>query len=90
MLVRSFSSTFVRSTAACVAVAAALTLSGASLVFAQDGDESRTSRRHEPIVFTVDVAEDLAGKFVPTFVKPTDTQPERGSGGHHPGRRRGL
>jgi hypothetical protein len=30
------------------------------------------------IVFTVDVAED-AGLFNPTFVKPTDTQPERGS-----------
>jgi hypothetical protein len=31
------------------------------------------------IVFTIDVAEDLAGKFVPTFVKPEHTQPERGS-----------
>jgi hypothetical protein len=31
----------------------------------QDG-----SRNLEPITFTVDVAEDLAGKFVPTFVKP--------------------
>ena len=31
------------------------------------------------IEFTVDVAEDLAGKFVPTFVKPEHTQPERGS-----------
>jgi hypothetical protein len=30
-------------------------------------------------VFTVDMAEDLAGKFVPTFVKPEHTQPERGS-----------
>ena len=30
------------------------------------------------IVFTVDVAEDAA-LFKPTFVKPTDTQPERGS-----------
>jgi hypothetical protein len=35
--------------------------------------------KDQPIVFTVDVAEDLAGKFVPTFVKPEHTQPERGS-----------
>jgi len=28
---------------------------------------------------TVDVAEDLGGKFVPTFVKPEHTQPERGA-----------
>ena len=27
----------------------------------------------------MDVAEDLAGKFVPTFVRPEHTQPERGS-----------
>ena len=40
----------------------------------QDG-----SRNLEPITFTVDVAEDLAGKFVPTFVKPEHGQPERGS-----------
>jgi hypothetical protein len=31
-----------------------------------------------PIVVVVDVAEDLA-RFSPTFVKPGDTQPERGS-----------
>jgi hypothetical protein len=37
------------------------------------------SRNREPITFTVDVAEDLAGKFVPTFVKPEHGQPERGS-----------
>lgn len=30
-------------------------------------------------MFTVDVAEDLAGQFVPTKVRPEDTQPERGS-----------
>jgi hypothetical protein len=41
--------------------------------------ETRADRHREPIVFTVDVAEDLAGKFVPTFVKPEHTQPERGS-----------
>ncbi|MGH9160742.1 MAG: hypothetical protein ACRD2X_12265, partial [Vicinamibacteraceae bacterium] len=40
-------------------------------------DNARHHRK--PIVFTVDVAEDLAAKFVPTFVKPEHTQPERGS-----------
>ena len=46
---------------------------------AQVADAERTARRREPIVFTVDVSEDLAGKFVPTMVKPEHTQPERGS-----------
>jgi hypothetical protein len=41
--------------------------------------EARRGRNRAPIVFAVDVAEDLAGKFVPTFVKPEHTQPERGS-----------
>ncbi len=36
----------------------------------RDGDDT--------IVFTVDVAEDFS-LFNPTFVRPTDTQPERGS-----------
>ncbi|MPY88914.1 MAG: hypothetical protein GEU99_13420 [Luteitalea sp.] len=38
------------------------------------------ARSHQPdrVVFTVDVAEDFA-LFNPTLVKPTDTQPERGS-----------
>lgn len=31
-----------------------------------------------PIVITVDVAEDLAGKFVPTFVKPDHPQESHG------------
>jgi hypothetical protein len=35
-------------------------------------------RDPDTIVFTVDVAEDFA-LFNPTFVRPTDTQPERGS-----------
>jgi hypothetical protein len=50
--------------------------SGAS---AQEAEAHRAARTREPIVFTVDVAEDLAGKFVPTFVRPEHTQPERGS-----------
>jgi hypothetical protein len=36
------------------------------------------NREKSTVVFTVDVAEDAA-LFKPTFVKPTDTQPERGS-----------
>ena len=36
------------------------------------------NRDPDTIVFTVDVAEDFA-LFNPTFVRPTDTQPERGS-----------
>ena len=53
----------------------------------------------EKVEFTVDVAEDFA-LFTPTLVKPTDTQPERGSffvtegqhlsSGHDSGRRREL
>ena len=41
-----------------------------------DDDKRQGSR--DTIVFTVDVAEDFS-LFSPTFVKPTDTQPERGS-----------
>ena len=47
--------------------------------FAQESNDGRARKGDEPIVFTIDVAEDLAGKFVPTFVKPEHTQPERGS-----------
>jgi hypothetical protein len=46
---------------------------------AQGPEAARKHRDREPIVLTIDVAEDLAGKFVPTFVKPEHTQPERGS-----------
>lgn len=60
------------------AVAAGLMLAAASAVGAHDRDREG-SRKPEPVVFTVDVAEDLAGKFVPTMVKPEHTQPERGS-----------
>jgi len=47
--------------------------------FAQEPSARRGGKDREPIVFTIDIAEDLAGKFVPTFVKPEHTQPERGS-----------
>jgi hypothetical protein len=39
-------------------------------------DKQRSSK--DTIVFTVDIAEDFS-LFNPTFVKPADTQPERGS-----------
>jgi hypothetical protein len=45
---------------------------------AQDA-KGNTKKDPQPIVFTVDVAEDLAGKFVPTLVRPDHTQPERGA-----------
>ena len=38
-----------------------------------------SSQKPDIIEVTVDVAEDLGGKFVPTFVKPEHTQPERGA-----------
>jgi hypothetical protein len=65
-------------------VLAALTLALGQAAFAQvpavqEPTSQDGSRSREPITFTVDVAEDLAGKFVPTFVKPEHGQPERGS-----------
>jgi hypothetical protein len=61
------------------APAAALMLIATGPFQALAQEELRRDRRPEPVVFTVDVAEDLAGKFVPTMVKPEHTQPERGS-----------
>ena len=59
---------------AMIAVAAAIALGSSAAVRADD--------KHAPskntIIFTVDVAEDFS-LFNPTFVRPTDTQPERGS-----------
>jgi hypothetical protein len=46
---------------------------------AQEASAKHGGKGDETIVFTIDVAEDLAGKFVPTHVKPEHTQPERGS-----------
>lgn len=45
---------------------------------AQELQAHRKPWAPEPIVYTVDVAEDM-GHFVPTYVKPEHTQPERGS-----------
>lgn len=61
------------------AAAVALMLMITAPVDAQGPEAARRHRDREPVVFTVDLAEDLAGKFVPTFVKPEHTQPERGS-----------
>ena len=61
------------------AAAVALTLMITAPADAQGPEAARRHRDREPIVFTLDVAEDLAGKFVPTFVKPEHSQPERGS-----------
>jgi hypothetical protein len=63
---------------------AALTLTAAQAAIAQvapaqGSAEIDAARQIEPFTFSVDVAEDLAGKFVPTFVKPEHSQPERGS-----------
>jgi hypothetical protein len=64
-------------------VRAALVATGALLliapVVAQESNGPPAPRERKTIELTVDVAEDLAGKFVPTLVKPGDTQPERGA-----------
>ena len=73
MFIRTCASALLRA-----ASAAAVALTLASSAAAQHADGAAVDRR-APVVFTVDVAEDLAGKFVPTFVKPEHTQPERGS-----------
>lgn len=54
--------------------AAALGLSATGL----DASDDRRDRTPERIVFTIDVAEDFS-LFVPTKVRPEDTQPERGA-----------
>jgi hypothetical protein len=59
-------------------VSTAATILAAPAV-AQEPIARHGDKQAEPIEFTIDVAEDLAGKFVPTLVKPWDTQPERGS-----------
>lgn len=74
MLVRKFALPLSRLAAI---VGVALILGPAA--YAQEADAVGSAPKREPIVFTIDVAEDLAGKFVPTFVRPEDTQPERGS-----------
>jgi hypothetical protein len=64
-----------RALARTAAIIAAVALGLAASASAHD-DGNRQA--NDTIVFTVDVAEDFA-LFNPTFVRPTDTQPERGS-----------
>ena len=59
-----------------IALAAVIALSATGLS-AHPGDDRRPAPS-DTIMFTIDVAEDFS-LFSPTFVKPTDTQPERGS-----------
>jgi hypothetical protein len=61
------------------ATTAALVSSTASLAQAQHGEIAAAKNDPHVFEFSVDVAEDLSGKFVPTFVRPEHTQPERGS-----------
>jgi hypothetical protein len=77
MITRSFISRFLSPLARVSAVmAAALML--ASAAHGQAADQQDAGRKSEVVMFAVDVAEDFT-KFVPTKVKPEDTQPERGS-----------
>ena len=62
-----------------VAAISGVAMTLAAPAHTQEPAAPRAAGKPEPIVLTVDVAEDLAGKFVPTFVKPEHTQPERGS-----------
>ena len=67
-----------RAVVACAATVAVIALS-APLAEARQSDLAAAKKAAEIVEFTVDVAEDLNGKFVPTLVRPEDTQPERGS-----------
>jgi hypothetical protein len=74
----SFGARLVRRAAAFSAAAAVLSL--APISFAAQQPEAAGGKPDRGVItITVDVAEDLKGKFVPTFVKPEHTQPERGS-----------
>jgi hypothetical protein len=66
-----------RSSLAALALACAIWTAPASAQFALE-HAGKHAPEKDKIVFTVDVAEDFA-LFNPTLVKPTDTQPERGS-----------
>ena len=75
---RSFGFKLQAGFALCV-VALVVALSSKSTGHASEQGKEPANDKAPTIEFTVDVAEDLAGKFVPTFVKPEHTQPERGS-----------
>jgi len=77
-LIRSFGFKLRAGFALCVVVMVVALSSGTTARASGQGKE-QGSDKTPTIEFSVDVAEDLAGKFVPTFVKPEHTQPERGS-----------
>lgn len=77
MITRSFISRFLNPLAR-VSTLTAAALMLASAAHGQDVDQQDAGRKSEVVMFAVDVAEDFT-KFVPTKVKPEDTQPERGS-----------
>jgi hypothetical protein len=79
MFARALSSSSARRTLGRLGALTALTFALAPIAHAQESAGTDGPRKREPVVFSVDVAEDLAGKFVPTFVKPEHSQPERGS-----------
>jgi len=58
--------------------AAALALAASTLAWTTGLEASDRHDRPQTIVFTIDVAEDFS-LFVPTKVRPEDTQPERGA-----------
>lgn len=62
---------------AALALSAAL-WTGPSFAQVAAANDGKHSQHNEKIEFTVDVSEDFT-QFNPTLVKPTDTQPERGS-----------
>lgn len=65
---------------AVAAATVAILLPGLAPVDAQPQQNPSTGKpwAPEPVVYTVDVAEDM-DQFIPTFVRPGDTQPEPGS-----------
>lgn len=75
--IRSFVSRQSRLRVLAVAMMAAVML-GLTPAGAQEPQSNGKPWVPETYVYTVDVAEDM-GLFVPTFVRPGDTQPERGA-----------
>ncbi len=74
-----YAQTFVQKLASLrfAALAVALVVAAGTGASANNGIDKHHDSK-DTIAFTIDVAEDFA-LFNPTFVRPTDTQPERGS-----------
>lgn len=69
---------FVRRSFASFAATALITVAGLDVARADQGPWHDHDHGKDTIVFTVDIAEDFT-LFVPTKVRPEDTQPERGA-----------